>query len=129
MRPSGPTTLYCAKAGDETPAQSNPLTNALTTTRFIFNSLSPLGYSTHALVTQQGVDARFAAPEGLEVLHGRTAAARFEDGLAVATTDFGAQHPGFGGRGFLESGVRIRREYLSPLVAVIACRVAAGKDV
>ena len=52
--------------------------------------------SGHALVPQQGVDARLAAAEGLEALHRRAAAADFEDRLGGSGgRSSGSKHAGF----------------------------------
>ena len=80
-------------------------------------------------MTQQGVDLRFAAPEGLEVFHGRTAAASFQDGFAVASTDIHIEHARLTIGRFFESGVSVGGQYFCPLVTVVARSIAASKNV
>ncbi len=81
----------------------------------------------HALVAQEGVDARFAAPEGFEGLEGGAAAADFQDLLTEASTGFGA-----GGTvrrcGFFKGCIGIGLQHFGPFVAVVAGAVATGKD-
>src|SRR6478736_9170445 len=80
--------------------------------------------SGHALVAQQCVDLRLAAAEGLEAVHRVARAADLEDVLQIALAGGGIEHafhfkraPGIGA------------QQLSPFVAVIAGRIAAGEDV
>ena len=95
--------------------------------------------SGHALVTQQRVDRRFAAPEGLERFHGRPAAAGFQDGTPVFSASFYRNGAGDGlvvsvytcrcGDlcTFLEGCIGVGRENFSPFVAVVPGGVTAEK--
>src|SRR3569833_1434531 len=80
--------------------------------------------SGQSLVTQQGIQRGFAAPEGLEGVQGGPAAARFEDRLAVPAPGLHARHAVRFGR-LLEGGVRVGAEDFRPLVAVVARGIAA----
>src|SRR5690606_36118335 len=78
----------------------------------------------HAVVAQQGVDARLAAAEGLEVLQRAAAAAAGEDLAQEARAGLGKL-----ARRFLERGIGVGAEHLGPLVAVVPGRVTTGEDV
>lgn len=78
----------------------------------------------HAAVAQQGVDFRTAAAEGDEVFHRIAAGAASEDFPSEACAGLGIEHARL-----LKGGERVGGEDFGPLVAVVACGIAAGKDV
>src|SRR5882757_6481183 len=82
----------------------------------------------HPLVPEQRIEGGLAPAESLERLHRWPAAAGLEDRLPVFSPGFDAGQAIFI-RGFLEGRIRVGAQYLGPLVAVIARRVAAREDV
>ena len=68
-----------------------------------------------------------AAAERLERFHGRAASARREYGVQVFSTGFHIWQTRFA-CSLLEGRIRVRAQDLGPLVAVVACGIAAGKD-
>src|SRR5262245_39604266 len=78
----------------------------------------------HTIVTQQRVDPRLAPAEGLERLDRGAAAADGENFVAETRARAFVEDPVL-----LEQAVGVRRQHLSPLVAVIAGSVRPGKDV
>src|SRR4051812_24197930 len=79
-------------------------------------------------MAQQRVQSGFAASEGLERLYRGAAAASLENGLAIFSSGFDARQTVFT-RCLFKRGIRIGAQDLRPLVAVVARRVAASKDV
>ena len=80
-------------------------------------------------MAQQGIDIRFATPEGLERFQRRPRAAHRQDFILEALPGLDRQDIVAGSAGFFEGAVGVGRQYLCPLVAIVAGRVAAGKDV
>ncbi|KAF1858236.1 hypothetical protein Lal_00014736 [Lupinus albus] len=78
---------------------------------------------------RQRVDLRFAAAEGLERVERRARAAHGQDLAVEALARLVEQRSAARFDGFLERRIRVRRQHLGPLVAVIAGRVAAREDV
>lgn len=82
----------------------------------------------HALVPQQRIQIRLAAPEGFERFQRRPTAPRFQNGLAVQATRFHARRAVVCSC-FFKCSVSVSAQYLGPFVAVVTGGVSAGKDV
>ena len=78
-------------------------------------------------MTQQRIYRRFPTPECLERLHCGATSACFQNRFTVLSACFNLRLALF--QCFFERCIGIRRQHLSPFITVIACRVAARKNV
>ena len=74
-------------------------------------------------MTEKCVDGRFTAAESNKAVHCRAAAAAGQNFVQPFVSDLRIENTFL-----LEEGEGIRREHFSPLIAVVACGIAARKD-
>src|SRR5690606_5015539 len=76
-----------------------------------------------AVMRQHGVQLRLAATEAFEQFHRLLRTTARQDVIKERLAGFAVEDPLF-----FEAGVRIRCQHVGPQVAVVPCRIAAGKN-